>query len=163
MAAGRFLDGLNGVQCNSKMREKRKTMSAPGRTQVLILGGGFGGLYAALECIDLSAKKVTVVHGLERHSHKLRYDYLILALGSMTNFFGLPELQRRATTMKSLSDPIHLRNRLIYLLEEADFECAAGSRPNLLTIVVAGGGFAGTETVAAVTISSVSRFNSIHT
>ena len=48
MAAGRFLDGLNGVQCNSKMREKRKTMSAPGRTQVLILGGGFGGLYAAL-------------------------------------------------------------------------------------------------------------------
>jgi len=35
-------------------------------------------------------------------------------------------------------------------LEEADFECAAGSRLNLLTIVVAGGGFAGTETVGAV-------------
>ena len=52
--------------------------------------------------------------------------------------------------MKSLSDAIHLRNRLIDLLEEADFECAAGSRPNLLTIVVAGGGFAGTETIAAV-------------
>jgi NADH dehydrogenase len=43
-----------------------------------------------------------------------------------------------------------LRNRLIDLLEEADFECAVGSRPNLLTIVVAGGGFAGTETIAAV-------------
>jgi NADH dehydrogenase len=36
------------------------------------------------------------------------------------------------------------------MLEEADFECAAGSRPNLLSIVVAGGGFAGAETVAAV-------------
>ena len=193
-----------------EMGGKGKAMSAPGRTQVLILGGGFGGLYAALgldaglardsdvevtlvnrqnfslftpmlhevatsdldmthivnplrkllnhvqffhgevERIDLIAKKVTVVHGSERHSHELRYDYLILALGSITNFFGLPELQHSATTMKSLSDAIHLRNRLIYLLEEADFECAAGSRPNLLTIVVAGGGFAGTETVAAV-------------
>jgi NADH:ubiquinone reductase (H+-translocating) len=52
--------------------------------------------------------------------------------------------------MKSLSDAIHLRNQLIDLLEEADFECAAGERPNLLTIVVAGGGFAGAATVAAV-------------
>jgi NADH dehydrogenase len=53
-------------------------------------------------------------------------------------------------TMKSLSDAIHLRNQLIGILEKADFECAAGERPNLLTIVVAGGGFAGVETVAAV-------------
>jgi NADH dehydrogenase len=52
--------------------------------------------------------------------------------------------------MKSLGDAIHLRNGLIYLLEEADLECAAGSRPDLLTVVVVGGGFAGTETVAAV-------------
>jgi hypothetical protein len=44
-------------------------------------------------------------------------------------------------TMKSLSDAIHLRNRLVDMLEEADFECAAGSRPILLTIVVADGGF----------------------
>jgi NADH dehydrogenase len=62
----------------------------------------------------------------------------------------MSELERRAMTMKSLSDAIHLRNQLIDLLEEADFECAAGERPNLLTIVVAGGGFAGVETVAAV-------------
>jgi NADH dehydrogenase len=52
--------------------------------------------------------------------------------------------------MKSLSDAAHLRNQLIDMLEEADFECAAGSRPNLLSIVVAGGGFAGAETVGAV-------------
>jgi NADH:ubiquinone reductase (H+-translocating) len=180
------------------------------RKQVLILGGGFGGLYTALglekalahsddveitlvnrqnfslftpmlhevaasdldmthivnpvrkllrhvqffhgevEQIDLASKRVTVVHGPERHIHGLRYDYLVLALGSTTNFFGLPELEHRAMTMKSLSDAIHLRNRLIDLLEEADFECAVGSRSNLLTVVVAGGGFAGTETIAAV-------------
>ena len=46
----------------------------------------------------------------------------------MTNFFGLPELEHKAMTMKSLSDASHVRDRLIDLLEEADFECAAGSR-----------------------------------
>jgi NADH:ubiquinone reductase (H+-translocating) len=192
------------------MTTQGKAMNATTRKQVLILGGGFGGLYTALglektlardsdveitlvnrqnfslftpmlhevaasdldmthivnpvrkllrhvqffhgevEHIDLTSKQVTVVHGQERHRHELRYDYLVLALGSTTNFFGLPGLEHRAMTMKSLSDAIHLRNQLIDLLEEADFECAAGSRPNLLTIVVAGGGFAGTETIAAV-------------
>jgi NADH dehydrogenase len=185
-------------------------MSASTRKQVLILGGGFSGLYTALglektlardsdvqitlvnrenfclftpmlhevaasdldmthivnplrrllrrvqffhgevEHIDVISKQVAVVHGPKRHSHELRYDYLVLALGSTANFFGLPELEHRAMTMKSLSDAIHVRNQLIDLLEEADFECAAGSRPNLLTIVVAGGGFAGVETIAAV-------------
>ena len=52
--------------------------------------------------------------------------------------------------MKSLGDAIRLRNQLIDLLEEADFECALGSRDELLTVVVAGGGFSGVETVAAV-------------
>lgn len=52
--------------------------------------------------------------------------------------------------MKSLSDAAHVRNQLIDMLEEADFECATNSRPTLLTAVVVGGGFAGAETVAAV-------------
>jgi NADH:ubiquinone reductase (H+-translocating) len=51
--------------------------------------------------------------------------------------------------MKTLGDAIHLRNRLIATLEEADTECAGGD-DGLLTIVVAGGGFAGVETLAAV-------------
>lgn len=107
-------------------------------------------LHGEVEHIDLASKQVTVVHGPERHSHELRYDQLVLALGSTTNFFGLPQLEQRALTMKSLSDAVRLRNQLIDMLEEADFECAAGSRPKLLSIVVAGGGFAGAETVAAV-------------
>lgn len=52
--------------------------------------------------------------------------------------------------MKSLGDAIHLRNRLIENLEEADFECAIGGRDHLLTVVVVGGGFAGVETIAGV-------------
>jgi NADH dehydrogenase len=51
--------------------------------------------------------------------------------------------------MKSLGDAIRLRNHLIAHLEEADSECCKVKKP-LLTFVVAGGGFAGVETVAAI-------------
>lgn len=106
--------------------------------------------HGEVEHIDLWSKRVTVVHGPERHCHSLSYDHLVLALGSTTNFFGVPQLEHRTLTMKSLSDAAHLRNQLIDMLEEADFECATDSRSKLLTVVVVGGGFAGTETVAAV-------------
>ena len=180
----------------------------PDKTRVLILGGGFGGLYAALEfekrrdprfevtvvnrenfflftpmlheiaasdldltnivnpvrkmirhvnffCgdvdrIDIDKKQVVVSHGFDRHSHTLEYDHLVLALGSVTNFFNLPGVAERALTMKSLGDAIQLRNRLIAHLEEADTECARAERAPLLTFVVAGGGFAGVETVASI-------------
>jgi NADH dehydrogenase len=74
----------------------------------------------------------------------------VLSLGSTTNFYNLPGLAERALTMKSLDDAIFLRNRLIANLEEADFECAAPLRAPLLNFVVAGGGFAGVETIAAM-------------
>ena len=52
--------------------------------------------------------------------------------------------------MKSLSDAVLLRSRLIKNLEEADFECSCDDRSRLLTIAVVGGGFAGVETIASV-------------
>jgi len=100
--------------------------------------------------IDLPTKRIQVVHGPAGHPHEIEYDYLVIALGGTTNFYGIRGLQEHALTMKSLGDAIHLRNRLIDLLEEADSECAVGARKNLLTVAVAGGGFAGVETVAAV-------------
>ena len=103
-----------------------------------------------VEDIDLARRQVMVRHARGGHEHALPYDHLVLALGSITNFFGLPGLEDRALTMKSLGDAIALRNRLIEVLEEADFECAAAQRTDLLTILVAGGGFAGVETIAAV-------------
>src|SRR5438552_1935795 len=103
-----------------------------------------------VESIDLDVRRVTVTHGGEPHPHDLPYDHLVLALGSVTNFFGLPGLAEHALTMKSLGDAIHLRNRVIAHLEEADFECCADQREPLLRVVVAGGGFAGVETVGAL-------------
>jgi NADH dehydrogenase len=102
-----------------------------------------------VETVDVERRRVTVSHGFERHDHELVYDHLVFALGSITNFYGLPGLEQRALTMKTLGDAIHLRNRVIATLEEADTECADG-RDGLLTFVVAGGGFAGVETIAGV-------------
>ena len=103
-----------------------------------------------VKSIDLRSKSVTVSHGFDHHHHKLQYDHLVIGLGSIVNFYNLPGLAERALTMKSLGDAIHLRNRLIALLEEADIECCADVRGPLLTLVVAGGGFAGVETIAGI-------------
>jgi NADH dehydrogenase len=101
--------------------------------------------------IDLEHRAVVVAHGVEgSHPHRLEYDHLVLALGAVTNFFGTPGLAERAFTMKTLGDAIALRNRIIDSLEEGDFECCPNVRRRMLTFVVAGGGFAGVETVAAV-------------
>jgi NADH dehydrogenase len=102
-----------------------------------------------VEAIDLEARRVLVSHGGDGHRHEIEYDHLVIALGAVTNFYGLPGVEERALTMKSLGDAIALRNRLIECLEEADPECCRDKAP-LLTFVVAGGGFAGVETVAAV-------------
>jgi NADH dehydrogenase len=104
----------------------------------------------SVDAIDLKTKTVAVSHGDSHHGHALPYDHLVLALGSVTHFYGLPGLAEHALTMKSLADAVYLRNRMISLLEEADFECCKEIRGKLLTFVVAGGGFAGVETVAAV-------------
>jgi NADH dehydrogenase len=63
----------------------------------------------------------------------------VLALGSSTNFFDLPGLSEHALPMKSLSDAVQLRARIIRHLEEAHTECSLNDRQALLTFVVAGG------------------------
>lgn len=103
-----------------------------------------------IQSINLESRKVTVLHGLDRHEHVHEFDQIVLSLGSTTNFFGLPGLEQNAITMKSLEDAVNLRNRLIAILEEADTECGKQVRQPLLTIVTAGAGFAGVETIASI-------------
>src|SRR5277367_6577652 len=103
-----------------------------------------------IETINLEQRCVAVTHGFDRHIHELAYDHLIIALGSSTNFFGLPGVQGIALTIKTLDDAVGLRNRLITHLEEANSECAAGERQPLLTFVVVGAGFAGVETLGGI-------------
>jgi NADH:quinone reductase (non-electrogenic) len=103
-----------------------------------------------IEAIDTTRRIVRVAHGGQHHDHELPYDHLVVALGSVTNYHGIEGVAARALAMKSLGDAITLRNRLIANLEQADAETSAGARRKLLTLVVAGGGFAGVETVAGV-------------
>jgi NADH dehydrogenase len=99
--------------------------------------------------VDIEQRVVVVSHGFDHHQHTLEFDFLVLALGCVTNLYGIPGLQEYALTMKTLGDAMRLRNHLIAHLEEADSDCCKVKEP-LVTFVVAGGGFAGVETVAGI-------------
>ena len=180
------------------------------KTKILILGGGFGGVYTALRLdktlarradvevtlvsrdnfllftpmlhevasgdlnpsdivnpirrmlkrvqfvqadvrsIDLAAKQVHCTRGLPPVPLDLDYDHLVLALGSETNFFGMQGLAENAVTLKTLGDAALLRARILAILEMASLEPDAAVRKRMLTFVVAGGGFAGVETIGAI-------------
>lgn len=102
-----------------------------------------------IEGVDLAAGHIRVRHGFDGHEHDVAYDHLVLALGSISHDFGLPGVADHALTMKTLDDAIRLSNRVIAALEEAGSECQ-NAEVGLLTFVVAGGGFAGVETLAAM-------------
>ena len=104
-----------------------------------------------VKSIALPDKRVTIAEGLNNaRPLDIPYDYLVIGLGSVTNFYNSPGLERYALTMKTLGDAILLRNRMIELLTQADREPLAEARSAMLTFVVAGGGFSGAETAAAM-------------
>src|SRR5437764_12925489 len=100
--------------------------------------------------IDLANKRALISRGHSNRIEQLDYDHLVIALGSVTNFYDLPGLAELAVAMKSLRDAIQLRAQILQHLEEANSEGNPAERRSSLTFVVAGGGFAGVETVAAV-------------
>jgi NADH:ubiquinone reductase (H+-translocating) len=127
---------------------------------------------ANVQSIDLNNKQVIITHAIGRqsrqqqipqqnsqtssqsnnlHEHTLKYDYLVIALGSENNFFGSSDIEENAFTLKSINDAIVLRNHILKILEQANLEQDDhGLRKNLLTFVIVGGGFSGIETVGAV-------------
>jgi NADH dehydrogenase len=96
--------------------------------------------------IDPYGKIVTLSGTSEKRGISLHYDFLVIALGSQTNFFGLTSVEEHAYTMKTLNDAMILRNRIIDMLEQAENETNPILRKSLLTFVVVGAGFAGIET-----------------
>ena len=101
-----------------------------------------------VESIDLTRKVVTVSPGFRPRRLELPYDYLVIALGGVTNFHGMPGMIENARPFRTLADALALRNHLIHALEEADVETDPDTRKKLLTFVVAGGGFSGVEVMA---------------
>jgi NADH:quinone reductase (non-electrogenic) len=113
---------------------------------------------ANVESIDLDNKQVTLAHAIGRQSqpndwreHKLRCDYLVIALGSENNFFKMPDIEKHSFTMKNIDDAIILRNHILNILEQANLEeNDKDLRKSLLTFVIVGGGFNGVETVGEI-------------
>lgn len=185
-------------------------MNANRRTNIVILGGGFGGVYTAMElekllkgdntveitlvnrenylffqpllpemisgrtgildpiiairrlcprtnlltreveAIDLDNKVITTSPGFWPQPRRIEYDYLVLALGTVMNFAGMPGLQEHGLPLKTMGDALFLRNRILHLLEEANIEEDLDRRQTLLTFVVAGGGFSGVSATGEI-------------
>ena len=81
---------------------------------------------------------------------KVRYDYLVLAAGTTTNFFGNKNVEENAIPMKNVSEAMGLRNALLENFERA-LTCASETeRQELLNVVIVGGGATGVEVAGAL-------------
>jgi NADH dehydrogenase len=96
-----------------------------------------------VKSIDLPARRVTLG---ETH---LDYDYLVIALGGRTSYFGHPEWERLAPGLKSIGDALRIRREVLRAFERAEMTNDAAERRRLMTIVVIGGGPTGVELAGA--------------
>ena len=101
-----------------------------------------------VESIDIAKQTVTCSPDIKPRPLVLQYDHLVVALGNVTDFRGMPGLPEHAHPFKTLGDALALRNHVIHLLEEAEDEPDEKTRRQMLTFVVAGGGFSGVEVIA---------------
>jgi NADH:ubiquinone reductase (H+-translocating) len=104
--------------------------------------------------IDLDGRRIFLTRDpMAPESSPVRevsYDHLVFALGAVSNYLGMVNLEKYSFNFKSLLDAIRIRNHVIEMFERADREPDPGRRRALLTFVVAGGGFAGVELAGAL-------------
>ena len=96
-------------------------------------------IMAAVTGIDLAARRVTHERGA------LSYDYLVVAAGGMTSYFGHPEWEQFAPGLKTLDDALQIRRKILLAFERAETEPDPVKRDAAMTIVVIGGGPTGVE------------------
>jgi NADH:ubiquinone reductase (H+-translocating) len=84
-------------------------------------------------------------NSIETDTGILHYDYLVLAVGTESNFFGIENVQQHALPMKTIDDALNLRNHLLLSMEKAVRTGDSQEREKLLNIVIAGGGPTGVE------------------
>jgi len=100
---------------------------------------------ATVDGIDLDRRVVRLTDGTE-----LPFDYLVLATGSVDNYFGNEAVARVSIGLKALADATRMRNHVLTCLERADAETEPEARRALLTFVVVGGGPTGVECSGAL-------------
>jgi NADH dehydrogenase len=113
-----------------------------------------------IQKIDLEKKTVTGFHHHTGEMFEIAYGYLVIALGSITGYHGVPGAEEYSFPLKDLSDAMILRSHVIDMFEYADLEKDRESRRKLLTFVVVGGGYTGIEVAAELNdfVESSQRF-----
>jgi NADH dehydrogenase len=93
--------------------------------------------------INLASRQVLL------ENSTLTFDYLVIALGGRTSYFGHPEWERYAPGLKTLDDALRIRSRVLRAFEKAENTADPTERAALLTIVIVGGGPTGVELAGA--------------
>jgi len=105
---------------------------------------------ATVFSVDLEQKLVTITRKFDGKNHALEYDYLVLAVGSINNFFGNKTIEENSFTIKSVEDAIELRNQTLLMMEIAAQTGSLELQKKFLTFTVVGAGFAGVEIIGEI-------------
>ena len=105
------------------------------------------------ENVTVLLEEVTAIDLEARHvrcgAQTLDYDFLVVALGSVTSYFGHPEWEKFAPGLKSIDDAIEIRRRLLVSFEQAESTLDRDKQQELMTMVLIGGGATGVELAGA--------------
>ena len=96
-----------------------------------------------VEAIDLKSRTVVL------SDRSLTYDYLVVALGGVTSYFGHPEWAEFAPGLKSINDALRIRREILFAFEQAEVSDDPEERKKLMTVVIVGGGPTGVELAGA--------------
>ncbi|MGP1416467.1 MAG: NAD(P)/FAD-dependent oxidoreductase [Prevotella fusca] len=99
---------------------------------------------AEVQSVNTAEKTIQTTVG------EIEYDYLVLAAGAKTNFFGNKDIEATTLPMKSVSEAMRLRNTILRNLELAETEDDPVRKQALMNIVIVGGGASGVEIAGAV-------------
>ena len=105
---------------------------------------------ASISSIDLEQKLVTITRTFDGKVRALDYDYLIIALGSNTNFFDNKNIEEHSFVIKTVEDAIAIHDQIIHMLESAAQISDVDFKKKLMTFTVVGAGFAGVETMGEI-------------
>ncbi|MEQ9261875.1 MAG: NAD(P)/FAD-dependent oxidoreductase [Owenweeksia sp.] len=100
--------------------------------------------YATVEQINADQNRVLTDKGV------IDYDYLVIATGTKTNFFGLSDIENGGLGMKSIQDALNIRHMMIQNLEQAAITCDEHEKDLLTNFIIVGGGPAGVEMAGAL-------------
>jgi len=99
---------------------------------------------AEVKSIDPSRNEINTTIG------QLPYDFLVIAIGSTTNFFGMDELQRNSLSLKSVTDALNIRSFILQNFESSLLAGDLAEQKRLMNFVVVGGGPTGVEVAGAL-------------